>query len=297
MEKMSKRDHCDDNCVKINKRLEKTCTEDAKSLTKIFEHTAAKTEAQKRCSTDYCKPFPNVMFKETEAEMKSEVKAHCTNRCTESYIKKGCGVSWGLNIGTVTRETASECTEKSTLSKCMKNNTAAADTAFKTCQDTTKTTCETEQKACNTKGKTDKTFKDAKAFCTSRYKQCREQAHKKCYDANTKAVDKGEADCQAKEKVEMAACKKDTLENKRVAGEKACIAKKTPTCMADCGKLCLVDNMRKCLGNLESEGLTAEGMCKDLWYIMHNAAEANAVTGDPIPPHTSGHLEVEEMQS
>jgi len=277
-----KRDDCDEKCVTVYANFERSCNSKADNLAKVYAQKSAVAAGQKQCYEGHCKEFPQVWMKSDEKGMKAEVDTQCKDRCTDENVKHGCEKKWALEVDFITASVASKCAEESGVSKCVdkKKTTATAD--YDKCKSGTKKTCGDAYDECITKSNADKNFKDAKGFCTDRKKMCSGQADKKCLDENKGDLNKAEADCKEEASGDFTTCQDDALKEKEEAAEKACIAKRGPTCKKDCQGKCEVSKMNKCLLMLTTKDDPGKLFCKDFWDMLHSTAEVDPVTGNPI---------------
>merc|ERR1719456_1861546 len=104
----------------------------------------------------------------------------------------------------------SDCAEKSGVKTCFDEKKTSASEGYDKCQTTTKGKCDEAYTDCKTKGKVDKTFKDAKAFCDDRKKMCEKQGNKNCLDDNKSGLEKAEGKCKEKAGKEFETCQEDT---------------------------------------------------------------------------------------
>lgn len=277
-----KRDACDEKCVSLYASFESSCKSKADSLEKVYHQKAAKAEGQKQCYKGFCSEFPQVWMKSEAAEMEKEVETQCKDRCTEDNIKLGCQQKWAVEIDFVTAEVNTKCTEDSGVSKCMGEKTEKTKSDFDKCKkDKVEGECGKAFDECKSKGKTDKTFKDAEAFCTDRKKMCVKQTNEKCLKDNNAALDKAEADCKKEAGNALEKCTEDELKSREEKAEKKCIDEKKPTCDADCKGKCQVTKMNDCLKVLENEDDPGKLFCTDFYDMLHHSAEIDPITGDP----------------
>lgn len=278
-----KRDACDTKCEKLYANFDRSCKEKAEGLVSVYKQKAQKNAAQKQCYEGYCKEFPMVWMKDSEDKMKAEVDDQCKDRCKDDNVKAGCQRDWALNVDMITAEVASECASKSSVSECFGEKKTEASGHYDSCKTDTKAKCDEGFEDCKTKGKTDKTFKDAKAFCTDRKKMCLKQADEKCLAENKKELNKAEADCKTSSSEETASCEEDTLKTKESEHEEKCIAESGPKCKGKCKKKCQVGKMQECLNTLKSEDDPGKMFCQDFYDMLHASSEVDPVTGDPAP--------------
>jgi len=214
--------------------------------------------------------------------MTAEVETQCKSRCTADNVKAGCQKKWLLEVDMVRSSVGVDCAEKSGVKKCFDGLKTKASTGYDKCKSTTKATCDTAHKDCNTKGKTDKAPAEAKAFCDDRKKMCQGQADQKCLDENKAALDKAQKSCEAEAGEELTSCKSKAMKTKTEDAEKKCIAERGPKCEADCKGKCQVVKMNKCLLMLKSEDDAGKMFCTDFWAMLKSSSEVDPVTGNPI---------------
>jgi len=225
-----------------------------------------------------------VWMKAEEKEMKDEVKTQCDSRCTDENIKSGCQKKWALEVDMLIAEVGSKCAEESGVTKCFDGKKGAIDSDYDKCKSDTKKTCGDAYDECKKKGKVDKTFKDAKAFCDDRKKMCLKQADEKCLDENKAALDKAQKTCEELADKALTKCKEDTLKKKEEDAEKKCISERGPTCKDDCAAKCEVTKMNKCLEQFKTDPKDdpTQYFCKKMWNFLHESSEIDPTTGNQI---------------
>jgi len=278
----TKRDSCDEKCVSVYANFDRSCKSKVDNLEKVFAQKRAMAGAQKQCYEGHCKEFPMVWMKTKESEQKAEVKTQCDKRCTDKNIKVGCETKWAAEIDFVSAEVNSDCAEKSGVSKCIKGKKDSVSADYDKCKSKAKGVCDKAYTECTTKSNADKNFKDAKAFCDDRKNVCAKQADENCLNENRANINKAEAECNKKAGKELTKCQDEGLDKLKKSSESKCIEKRKPTCKKDCKESCEVGKMKECLLKLESEDDPGKMFCEDFWTLLHNAAETDPVTGDPI---------------
>merc|ERR1719215_2175507 len=278
----TKRDSCDEKCESVYANFDRSCQSKVDNLDKVFAQKRAKAGEQKTCYEGHCKEFPMVWMKTEEKEQKDEVKSQCEKRCTEKNIKIACETKWAADIDFVRVKIDSDCAEKSGVSECFKGKKDSVSADYDKCKSEAKGVCDKAYTECTKKGNADKNFKDAKAFCDDRKNVCAKQADENCENENRSNLNKAEAECNKKAGKELTKCRDDGLDKLKKDSEKKCIDKRKPTCKKDCNGSCEVGKMKECLLKLESKDDPGKMFCEDFWTLLHNAAEADPVTGDPI---------------
>merc|ERR1719375_3020745 len=203
---IEERNGCDKKCVTVYTNFETSCMQKADNLEKVYEQKMAKAAGQKQCYEGHCKEFPMVWVKAEESEMKTAVTDQCKKRCTKDAIKSQCQKKWAVQVDMATAEVHSKCAEDSGVSDCFNKKKADTSKDYDKCKGDTEKSCGKDFDDCKKKGNTDKTFKDAEAFCTDRKKMCLDQADKKCVSENKAAINKAEKECEAEASKEMATC-------------------------------------------------------------------------------------------
>lgn len=278
----SKRAECDAKCVTAYQNFESGCLQKAEHLETVYSMKLNRAAAVKQCHVGHCKDIPTVWMMEKAEEMTAEVGKQCEAQCGEDSIKARCERKWALEVDFLIPSVKSACFADSKAKACFEEKKGPASTDQKTCASDGDKTCGTQYETCNTKGNTDKTFSDAKAFCKSRKKMCQEQVTKDCQDKFKTALDKAQTECEKADEEALATCEKTKLEEKETEATTACTKEVGPKCKDDCKANCDVAGMNKCLGNLESTNDEAEMFCKDFWHLLHDSAELDPMTGDPI---------------
>lgn len=276
-----KRDECDQKCEALYANFERSCMSKAENLALVYKQKAAKQAGQKQCYEGHCGEFPMVWMKEDESAMKKEVGEQCKKRCTKDAIKSSCAKEWAAEIDLYVANVHSECAEASGVSECFDKKKKDTSADYDQCKTDTKKDCGSAFDDCKKKGNTDKTFKDAEAFCTDRKKMCMDQADAKCLKENKAAINKAERECEAEAKKELSSCEDKKLDKMEKEAEGKCISKKTPTCKEDCQGSCEVTKMNECLMKLNAKDDPGKLFCTDFWDMLHTSSEIDPVTGDP----------------
>lgn len=279
----AKRDECDEKCVKLYANFETSCMAKADGLVNVYKQKAAKAAGQKQCYEGHCKEFPMVWMKAEESEMKTAVTDQCKKRCTKDAIKSQCQKKWAVQVDMATAEVHSKCAEDSGVSDCFNKKKADTSKDYDKCKGDTEKSCGKDFDDCKKKGNTDKTFKDAEAFCTDRKKMCLDQADKKCVSENKAAINKAEKECEAEASKEMATCEDEALDKREKDAEKKCIADRTPTCKDDCKGMCQITKMNDCLKVMQEQEDPGKLFCQDFWDMLHASSEIDPITGNPKP--------------
>jgi len=276
-----KRQDCDAKCVSVYANFDRSCKSKADNLVKVYNQKSQKAAAQKACYEGHCKEFPQVWMKSSTKEMTDEVKAQCNTkdgRCTKAKIKTGCEGKWALNVGYVTAEVASKCAEDSGMTKCMDKKKGKATTAYDKMKADDKKKCTADHKSCAAESGR----KNADAFCEDRRKMCQDQSDAKCLKANKADLKAGESKCEDEDKEALTKCEGDELDKREAVAVKKCQDETAPKCETECAGKCEVPKMKNCLEMLYQKDDPGKVFCQDFWQLLHQTAETDPVTGDPI---------------
>lgn len=277
-----KRQDCDAKCVKVYDRFEGSCESKADDLVKVYELKQSKSEGMKTCYEGFCKKFPTVWLKEKNSDMKSERDKICKeNICTEKGIKAQCQKKWGLEADGATAKAKQECFDASKMKECFGKKSKKAGDDEKKCASDGKKDCGKAFDDCKKKGNTDKTFKDAEAFCVDRKKMCLEQSSDKCLAAHKSDLNDAQKTCEKEQGEAAKECMGKKMKAAQKEAEGKCTAAKKESCPKDCKASCQVDKLESCIGDLKTED-PAKMFCLDFWTLLHDSSEVDPVTGNPI---------------
>lgn len=280
-EAMENRNECDGKCVTVYANFETDCKAKADNLQKVYEMKSSAADARKTCHEGFCKNHPTVWMKDA-ADMEVERDAQCATVCTEERITMACQRKWQLLVDFKMSAIASKCFEEGQVKTCYEGKATTAGTDQETCSSDGKSACATQSDSCKTDGDADNTFDEAKEFCEERKKLCESQVVEKCLKEHKAALETAQKECEDGDSEAMKECQADELTTAETTHMTDCTAETTPTCTSDCEKSCKVEELSTCLDNLKSEHDPATDFCEDFWNLLHDSAEVDPVTGDPI---------------
>merc|ERR1712008_278546 len=286
---MTKRATCDDKCVESYDYFESECLTKAGNLAQVYKMKLDRTAARKQCHEGNCPNIPTTWMMTKQEDMTGEVEKQCKSQCDEKGIKAQCEKKWLAEVDLVLPSVESTCFADSKAKECFGKKKTSAKDDQKKCATGGEKTCKEQAEKCNKKGNTDKTFKDAKGFCDERKTMCEEQVTKKCNKEFKTALDDGQAECEKADEKNLADCKEKTLKEQEDKAMDKCKKTQGPKCDKKCKEACDTKAMGKCLKNLESKTDEAEIFCKDFWKLLHDSAEMDPMTGDPIVLLSSKH--------
>jgi len=275
---------CDAKCVTNFATFEAQCLEKAEHLKMVYTTKLNRAAARTTCNEGHCPLFPTVWMSETEPEMKAEADKQCSSQCTEDQIKVKCQHKWLLEVDFLRPSIRSACFEEGKASICFNEKKGPASTAYDMCMTDGGSTCDTQATTCNSEGKTDATFKDAKAFCDSRKKMCKEQVTEHCHKDYTTALDTAKKECEEADKQSLNDCETTQLGQKETEEASKCLSEMTPKCSDECHAKCNTVALHECLSNLKTDNDATELFCKDFWHLLHESSELDTATGDPSLP-------------
>eukprot|EP00927_Polykrikos_kofoidii_P033803 TRINITY_DN2864_c0_g1_i1.p1 TRINITY_DN2864_c0_g1~~TRINITY_DN2864_c0_g1_i1.p1 ORF type:complete len:437 (+),score=99.41 TRINITY_DN2864_c0_g1_i1:84-1394(+) len=276
------RHNCDESCIAVYARFETSCRSKAENLEKVYRMKSDQAAARTRCRDGFCGEFPTVWMKTDVAGMTSELDKLCAAQCTAASIEVACSQKWQLELDFVRSDVKSTCFEQGQVKTCFDGKRSAASTAQTTCSSTGKQTCEAQFNSCKSDGKVDETFKEANEFCSERKKMCEQQVVEHCLKEFKSALESGQKECEGADTDAAKTCETEQVQQKQQEMMIACTNEKTPKCPTECKATCPVDKLDGCLSNLKNTGDATKEFCEDFWDLLHDSAEVDPVTGNPI---------------
>jgi hypothetical protein len=279
---MGKRDECDSKCEEAYSKFEKSCNVKADNLAMVYKMNLDKASARKRCYEGHCKELPTVWLKESEADMKDEVKAQCDKNCDPEQITIKCERKWLLEVDFLRTSARSKCHDEGKVKECFAGKKETESAAMDKCKTDGLKTCDTQHKECETKSGSGENFKEAAQACEERKKMCEKQVSKNCLKDYDTALDAARAKCEEEDADALDKCEASALEAQEGEHMEKCEKETGPKCQKKCKDDCDVADMNGCLANLGDQGDPAADFCADFWRLLHESSEVDPVSGDPI---------------